>query len=491
MKKIILILGVLFLSLAFTEVKADTFYEAEYISGEYINKVKDGKTYYLTVQFIKNDKGEIVYCLEPFATFTEGTGYSGKNFSYEYYTGLSNEQMRRIEKLAYYGYNYIGRMDAKWYAITQYLIWKTVDTSADIYFTDTLNGKRIDKYQTEIAMLENDIKLSNTNPSFIGKTLEVNYKDLLILEDSNQVLKDYKVLVSDYDYVKEDNVLKIDNMVEDGRIVFKRINDYYNSSGYVYIHSSSQMLYKPGNPRENEISVKFEITKGDILLNVYDDDSIYTVENDFSNTCYGVYNNQNEIVDKLCTNQEISYKTQELPYGEYFIKQESVGLGYRKDNNVYKVNINKNNEHVVIELKNILIRNKIIINKQYCKNDECNFEVGSRFNIYDKNNNLVNVLETDTLGEAFIELGYGTYLIEQIEGVEGYSYIEPFEVFIEDEISNYEYSLKDEIILKEDVQLNNSPIELPPDTGLDDYNKSILIKFIKRFIQVLKKFCLL
>ena len=42
-------------------VRAETFYEGEYITGEYINKVIDGKTYYMTMQYIKDSTNNIVY----------------------------------------------------------------------------------------------------------------------------------------------------------------------------------------------------------------------------------------------------------------------------------------------------------------------------------------------------------------------------------------------------------------------------------------------
>lgn len=491
MKKIMFIFALLISMLTISSVKADTFQEAEYISGEYINKEQNGKTYYLTVQFIKNEKGEIVYCLEPFKTFTSGTGYSGSNFSYEYYTGLSSEIMRRIEKLAYYGYNYVGRTDPKWYAITQYLIWKTVDSSANIYFTNTLNGKRINKYEEEIAQIEADIKLNDTNPSFAGKSIEVNYKSDFVLEDINKVLKDYKVLHSDYKYEMENNKLSIKEFIKDGKIVLKRNHDYYNSTSYVFVHKESQMLFKPGNPRENEINVKFKVTKGDILLNVYGDDSIYTVESDFSNTCYGIYDVNDELIERVCTDRKMSYKTNSLAYGNYYIKQESVGIGYVKDNNIYKISIDKNNENVIVELKNKLIRNTLKLNKKYCKNEVCINEENSKFNVYDKNNNLVNTIITDSSGKATIELGYGNYTIEQVEGKEGYKLVDVFNDSIVDEESDHEHNLKNEwIAVDEDVVeevVADDNVVLPPDTGLMDYRNNIFLELVEKIVLFLKK----
>ena len=65
------------------EVKAFDFKEGTFLTGEYINKVKDGKTYYMTVQYIYRDDGQAMYCLEPFEKFLTGSGYIGYNFNDE------------------------------------------------------------------------------------------------------------------------------------------------------------------------------------------------------------------------------------------------------------------------------------------------------------------------------------------------------------------------------------------------------------------------
>ena len=107
-------------------VKAETFYEGEYSSGEYINKVIDGKTYYMTMQFIKDSNGNIVYCLEPFVKFVDGKIYEEYS-NLDEYNSLSKEQKRKISLIIYYGYGYGNRTSNKWYVITQYLVWKEVD----------------------------------------------------------------------------------------------------------------------------------------------------------------------------------------------------------------------------------------------------------------------------------------------------------------------------------------------------------------------------
>lgn len=490
MKKILRCLIIVVFLLMVGEVKALSFKEGEFLNGEYINKVKDGKTYYMTVQYIYRDDGKVVYCLEPFANFITGNGYIGYNFNYDGVTGLSKEQVRRIELLSYYGFNYHNRSDSKWYAITQYLIWKTVSND-DIYFTDKLNGKRINKYETEIKELEQDIANNEIKPSFLGQEVTVNYGDDVNLEDTSKILNDYQVLGKiNYNYQKEGNTFKISNVMQSGRIAFKRQHTLYNSNSFVYINSNSQNLFAPGNPREAELYLKLNVTAGDVELKIKDDDSVYSIAKDFSNTCYGLYNLQNELLDKVCTEQSLNYKSNLLKYGVYYVKQLSVGKGYEKDEKIYSFEINSRNEHIVLELQNKLIRNTIKINKKYCKKDVCSFEKNAKFNIFDEKDNLIGSIETDANGNGAMELGYGKYYGVQILGKEGYQYVDDFEFAIINGKDQLKYEFIDNLKLSDDK--NNETVEddtndlemLPPETGIDNVPslKKIIINFLHEII---------
>ncbi len=65
MKKALKIVVLLLILFAYKYVYAEEFVEGNFISGEYISKKKDGAIHYMTVQYLKDSKGNIVYCLEP------------------------------------------------------------------------------------------------------------------------------------------------------------------------------------------------------------------------------------------------------------------------------------------------------------------------------------------------------------------------------------------------------------------------------------------
>ena len=50
------------------------------------------------------------------------------------------------------------------------MIWQTSDPSGDYYFTDSLNGNRINPFQNEINEINNLINNYNTHPSFENNT---------------------------------------------------------------------------------------------------------------------------------------------------------------------------------------------------------------------------------------------------------------------------------------------------------------------------------
>lgn len=484
-KKILILFGVIISILFVNKVQAETFLEGEFINGEYINKVKDGRTNYLTMQFIKDQNGNIVYCLEPFKDFLKDNNYQ-ENKDFTKYTSLSKDKIERIERLAYYGYNSPMKTDSKWYVVTQYLIWKTVDPTADIYFTDSLNGQKIDKYSREINEIESEIKRSKILPSFINDKIEVNYHDNLTIKDKNLILNEYNI-TSDYQMDISDYEIKINDLQYDGTITLERNYNLYNHYGSIYISDNSQNLYKPGKPHDENIKVNIHVKKGKIRLDIKDDDSVYSKEKDFGNTCYEIYNSKNELVDKVCTDKEITYETDYLPLGDYYVKQKSHGKGYKEDTQKYDVDIDKDQEVVEVELKNKLIRNTIHIYKKYCKNQVCNPEENALFQVYDKFDNLVKEIKTDKNGHANIELGYGSYYTIQISGKTGYSLIDGFADKIVDETSELIHKLTNNFIEIEQPKEQVQEAEIiPPDTSVEYGIFDAIINMLYQMLEVIK-----
>lgn len=482
MKKLIkqMVFGIGCFLFVFGLVRAETFYEGDYISGEYINKVISGKTYYMTMQYIKDTKGNIVYCLEPFITFEDGKVYQEYTGDLVGYNSLTTEQKRRISLIIYYGYGYGDRKDSKWYVVTQYLVWKVVDSNANIYFTNTLNGTKIDKYLNEQKEILNDVDRHDIVPSFV-KNYEVTYKENFIIDEFKN---DYEIISSSYEYSYKGNSLVLSDLENDGEIVFKKISNYYDGNVTIYDSSNSQDVIRPGNVVNNILIVPVKVLKGDITLDIRDDDSVYTIESDFSNTCYEISKND-EIVGNVCTADEaLVYKSDYLEYGKYEVKQTSVGIGYLPDTKIYQVIVDEKNPNPSIILYNKLLKNDIELVKYACNSDYCEYEEGAVFEIFDKENNLVDSLITNTNGYSSITLGYGEYLIKQVKGLEGYTMSDEYKERIIDEEARHFNELYNYYIVL-DNEVLGEVIEIP-DTKVD--GEFIIIRICEVVGLILKQY---
>ncbi len=485
MKKILY--GLLMIFSCISLVRAESFVEGKFISGEYVNKVKNGVTNYVTMQYIKDNNGNIVYCLEPYILFKEGDNYDKYEWDLSSYNKLSNEQRRKVELLAYYGYGYGDRTTNKWYVITQVLIWKTVDTTGNIYFTDKLNGKKITKYESEMNELLNDVNNHDVIPN-IQNNYIVNYGNNLEIKrlDNN-----YEIINSSYDYEFGDYLL-LKNIRDNGFVEYKKKSNYYEDKIALFVSNNNQDLLRPGNVNNKVYKTNVNVTKGDITLDIRDDHSYYTVESDFSNTCYEIYNSNNEVINNVCTsNEPLIFKTGDLAYGEYIIKQISHGIGYLEDKEVYKVSINSSDSNPTVVLKNKLLKNTLHILKYACVIDDCTYESKAKFGLYDKNNKLVDYLVTDDKGEDSYILGYGSYSVKQISGLKDYSLSDDFSFKVRDEetpinkeLFNYK-NIEEGEVLAEVEEPKEEVIETPPDTRIT------FKKVWEAFKNVLRSVCLL
>ncbi len=132
--------------------------------------------------------GTAAYCLEPFKVF------QANNSTYE---GIlepnvyDKDTWQRVTDLAAFGYLYKDHIDAKWYAITQMMIWETVDKNNSFYFTDTLNGNKVDIYNEEKAEIERLISDSKRKPSFTNNTYHALAGKQISITDTTGILPNY------------------------------------------------------------------------------------------------------------------------------------------------------------------------------------------------------------------------------------------------------------------------------------------------------------
>ena len=422
-----------FTLLTFINVKAESanFYEGEYIDGIYMNKYQYSTQtkYYQKARFFrKTNTNEFAYCIEPFNFFNETSTYESTINP----SNLSPAQIDRISKVAHFGYGYPHHTDPKWYAITQFMIWQISDPTGDYYFSDSLNGQKVNKFQDEINEINSLVDSLNVLPSFTNQTFNIVEDHELSIEDINRVIPSFKSTSNDL--VIENNIVKINNLKE-GNYTYKltRNDNYYNKPIIFYQSPTSQNLVNTGDINDINIEFKVNIIKTNIKITKIDEDTLSIIpsgEASLDGAIYNLYDENNNLIQELTINNSEAI-INNINFGKYYLKEIKPGTGYTLDNNTYEINVtNYDNIHELI-LKNKVIEKKIVIEKKYGDEYLLKGESNISFNIYNNRKELIKKITTDSNGLVEITLPFGSYEFIQINSTEGYNKVDNFNITID------------------------------------------------------------
>ena len=463
MKKILffLIISTIIISCIKTKAKTYEFYEAETIPNIYMTKIDRSTNtwYYQKARFFREvGTDEFAYCIETFNTFVEGSIYNEGNP-----TNISQNQLDKITKIAHYGYGYPGHSDKTWYAVTQVMIWKELVNNDDVFFTDKLNGNRINTYDGMIDEINNLITSNEVLPSFNNKTINIVKNHDIEIEDTNRVLNNYKPSTGSIN----NNKLILKGLKENTTITLTRNDNHYNKPVLFFTSLSSQNLVQTGNINIKNAKVTINIQPTSIKIIKIDEDTMSTKpsgEGELKGSIFGIYNLNNNLIEKITIDENGEGIINNIDYGKYYIKEETSGIGYKINNTKTNFEITEKQTDIKLKLSNQIIKKKVIINKTYGNKNYQKPEANIEFNIYDKNNKIIKTIKTNELGKAEIILPYGEYTIKQLTSTEGYEFTNPMKIKVIDE--------KEETINLKDYQ-----IEVP--------NTSTKISFIELLLSLL------
>jgi len=436
MKKLIsfLILTIALIVPLKANASSKTFYEAEYINNIWMNrKTTDGRTiYYQRARFFREtNTNAFAYCVEPFAGFTENYSYNETLSPYN----LTEEQKNKIMLLSHFGYQYKNHTDDKWYAITQMLIWKASTPNADFYFTDSLNGNRIDKFQPEITEINNLIEHYNKKPSFDNSTYSIVLGEQLNIKDKNEILRDFSI-DSPYAKIEEDNLIITNLSVGKHTIILEKKDNYYNSPIIFYQSDNSQNLVETGDldPIISKIDIIVQETTVNINKLDYDTNSTQSSgEGILYGASFQLMDINQNTIQEINFDNTLEQTIKNLAYGKYYLKEIKAGLGYKIDEDIHEFELTPENNEITLKLENIIIKSTVELNKSLEYNDSFLPEANINFNIYNHTGQLVETIITDENGHAKATLPYGTYKIEQQNTTNGYEKVEPFYITINTE----------------------------------------------------------
>ena len=475
MKKIIFILLTFFIFIHGSKALSK-FYLGERIPNMHIETISNTEIHNGVPFILRRGDGQFVYCLE------QQLKINTTDFYNEYYHNdkifkLTEEQLNKINLIAYYGFNYKNHIDIKWYGVTQFVIWKQLNYK-DIYFTDTAYGNRIVAYEEEIKEIERLVNDYYKLPSFSNQYLEYTINNNYNIVDLNNVLNNYEIKQTNIEAKIENNNLYI-NTKEEGifEITFVRKSPINRNTILYYFYGSQPLIY-PGKINDIEFKINIEVDNGSITVNKLDSEFIDRKTAVLKGAVYGIYDEE-ELITTIETDESGIAYIENLPLGKYYVKELMPSLGYKLDENIYQINLTKDNQDVVIESYEQVIKGNLIINKYYGEEDNSNIEDGAIFEIYDIKDNLIGTYETQN-GVINEKLEYGEYYAIQTKGILGYDFVDKFNISIKEE-KDYFFELYDEkqknyffeLYDKEEILI----VEVP-DTKVKNYNYFISIIFV-------------
>jgi len=455
--KFILLLVVLtiFLSESRVYAKSDSFYEGEAVTGAYLKKFKPGATtgkYEQMRIFRRSSDNKAAYCIEIWETLASNQEMMGYEENYLLHTNLTDEVWERIQLIAYYGYEYKNHTTDNWYAASQYLIWKAIEPNSTIYFTDTLNGNPVSKFEAEMVEIENLISRHYVLPSFAGQKFEVNPWIENQLVDENGVLSNYEITpdFTSVSYQKNESTLHFKMDKDLIKVKFHLTKEDTTRKTSLYVSSDGQDLIVRGNYPKITTEVSIEVGVGEILFRKIDrdtGDSNPQGDASFVGTAYELYDENHNLVTTFEFEDDDFVFVNPLPYGTYYVKEIKSGLGYQVDPNEYTVTVGS--APVTFILSDKVYEGTVRIQKFYEIGSILKEEANASFEVYNSKNALVGIYTTDQFGKIEVTLPYGTYCFHQVSGRENYNFIDDFSVTIQEkENQEYQFTFKNVPIMR-------------------------------------------
>ncbi|MDO5003738.1 MAG: SpaA isopeptide-forming pilin-related protein, partial [bacterium] len=134
-----------------------------------------------------------------------------------------------------------------------------------------------------------------------------------------------------------------------------------------------------------------------------------------------INNATNKVVKTIITDKNGLATVDNLPFGEYVIKETKAPVGYTLNNETHKINVNKDGEVIKITHKDRIIKSKVQITKEDVETSAK--LAGAEFQVIDKaTNKVVQTVTTGADGTATTgDLSFGEYLIKEIKAPANYT----------------------------------------------------------------------
>ncbi len=377
---------------------------------------------------------QIVFCLDPYIPLNSSV--SASDYQNNTFSKLSLKQQQAIQKiaeLALSNYQQTNNMD--YLFAGQILIYQQIDHQAfNLHLNDSINRTAI---QLEINQLANQLQHFEDIPSFMGRntvkkhTLKwnANKKEYEIyLTDNNNALNRFKQYGKHGAYT----ITKINNktiristknhnaglspIIKDNFDLISEQKSYFYQGGQSVINTNA-----PPVLMQMQVDIK-PVTGNGRLIKLSDDNQ------PLSGVKFGLFKDVNatNLVKTAVSNQEGVVQFNNLIPGQYYLQEISTPTGYISNQKIHPVIISPEQTTTWKTIVNYRIKGQVELIKSGSHNNVINGQEitklsGAEFTIFDKNNQAVTKLITDTNGYAkSTKINYGNYTLVETKAPDGY-----------------------------------------------------------------------
>lgn len=437
MKKIIYVLLLFFLGITTSHAERVTAtFTATFLS-RYHYVDSNGKFGDFEMFKRAGESDRVAYCVEPGLSMAK-TAYIGLyNASTEElanHINLSKETLKTISEIAYFGYGYKDHTSTEWIIATQAKIWNVLGRKFQFTSRNSEANPWAYVIETPIEIkekmeeLERLIKNYQTKPSINGQNILLSLGENYSYKDSSLI--NYNLITNNEFVEKKNDEITIQaNKIGKYNVSLEKKETNYQQEFIVFHHDNGQDLFLTGNIPSQSIAFSHEVVAGKVKILKYDADNKTCKPQENTSLDGAVFGLFLENGTKL---KEITIKNCEgifegLALGSYYIQELKAPIGYELKKEKYSFTITKENmkNTQTLTIYNKVMSTKLNINKKYLQENKIEIsEEGSVFEVISEaTNKVVATLKTDKQGNASITLPYGSYILKQVKGKNGYHFV--------------------------------------------------------------------
>lgn len=347
MKKIFVVIIVCCL-VFISKCYANPFVLTEKIPDEYIVIQKKDKKIILYFHAIKDVlTNELIYCIEPGVALSENL-YEEISENDLSKVNLTKQQLKQLELFAYYGYGFMNQTDLRWYLASQMLIWEyLLDEGEDIYFTNTIGGQRIEKYEAEKNKIKDNMNRYSAHLEFMNSKISGLEDDEIRIPIIGGNVEDYEAIIPEEltAYV-ENEFLVIKGMKGSYELKWNR-NERFSKRSLTYYDPVGQNLFQVGMLFE-PISLNVEIVNGVIQIEKLDAETNLPI----SDTEFTLYHSDGTVACIGRTNEAGILRFEKLLSGKYLLRETMSQNAYYNDNYEVMVELSQEQDFVSLVVQN-------------------------------------------------------------------------------------------------------------------------------------------